>query len=78
MSFDTPDENKAFAEKFGFTFPLLCDTSRAMGLAYGATTDPKSEHADRIAYVIGPDGKITQVYAKVDARSFPQTLLPKL
>ncbi len=27
-SFDTPEENKAFAEKFDFPFPLLCDTKR--------------------------------------------------
>ena len=26
VSFDTPDENKKFAEKFHFDFPLLCDT----------------------------------------------------
>jgi len=39
-----------------------------MGLAYGATTASKAECANRIAYVIGPDGKISQAYV----------LLPKL
>jgi len=78
VSFDTPEENKAFAEKFHFPFKLLCDTSRQMGLVYGAADDAKSEYAKRIAYVIGPDGVVKQAFAKVDARTFPQTLLPTL
>jgi thioredoxin-dependent peroxiredoxin len=28
VSFDTPAENKAFAEKYHFNFPLICDTDR--------------------------------------------------
>lgn len=78
VSFDTPEENRAFAEKFNFPFKLLCDTSRQMGIAYGATDDAKAEYAKRIAYVIDPEGKVKQAYPKVDARSFPQTLLPTL
>lgn len=78
VSFDTPAENRAFAEKFNFPYPLLCDTTRQMGLAYGATDDPKAEYAKRIAYVVGPDGKVKQAFPKVEAKSFPQTLLPTL
>ena len=41
-SFDTVEAQAAFAKKFGFTFPLLADTERKLGLAYGATDDPKA------------------------------------
>lgn len=58
VSFDTQAENKAFHDKFEFGFPLLCDTTRAMGLAYGACTSADAKYADRISYIIGPDGTI--------------------
>ena len=70
-SFDSPSENKAFAEKFNFPFPLLCDTERKIGLAYGAADSKKDEYARRIAYVIDENGKIAQAHAKVDPASYP-------
>jgi peroxiredoxin Q/BCP len=59
-SFDTQAENRAFAEKHGFPFPLLCDTSRALGLAYRAAERADDAFARRVTYVIGPDGRIEQ------------------
>ena len=70
-SFDTPRENKAFAEKFDFPFPLLCDTERRIGLAYGACDSPKDEYARRIAYVIDEEGKIAQAHPKVEPATYP-------
>ena len=78
VSFDTPEENKAFAEKFDFNFPLLCDTDRALGVAYGAATDEKATHAARVGVVIGPDGKIKEWSAKVDAKAYPAQVLTRL
>ena len=60
ISFDTQAENKAFAEKFDYDFPLLCDIERKVGLAYKAAESPKDRYAKRYTYVIGPDGKIEQ------------------
>ena len=71
VSFDTLEENKAFAEKFDFNFPLLCDTNRAMGLAYGACDDASSACANRIGVVIGSDGNIQEYHSNVDAENFP-------
>jgi thioredoxin-dependent peroxiredoxin len=68
-SFDTEVENAAFARKFDFTFPLLCDTSRAVGLAYGACDVPDAGFSRRISYLIGPDGTIARAYPKVDPKS---------
>src|SRR4051794_11129187 len=69
VSFDTVAENAAFARKFGFEFPLLCDTKRDIGMAYGACASVTDKNAKRIAYVIGTDGKIEKVYSKVEAAS---------
>lgn len=78
VSFDTEAENKRFAEKFNFPFPLLCDTDRSIGTAYGAADSTKDEYARRIAYVIDEDGRIAQAHAKVDAASYPKTQLESL
>jgi peroxiredoxin Q/BCP len=71
-------DNAHFAEKFDFPFPLLCDTDRSIGLAYGAADSPKDEFAKRIAYVIDEKGRIAEAHPKVDARSYPKDQLTRL
>jgi peroxiredoxin Q/BCP len=78
VSFDTPEDNKAFAKKFNFPFPLLCDTDRQIGIAYGAAESPKDEYARRIAYVIDENGIIDQAHPKVDPASYPHEQLASL
>jgi len=78
VSFDTPAENAAFVKKFSFPFPLLCDVKREIGVAYGAAPDKNAKYAERISYVIGPDGKIEQAIGKVQAKSHPTELLGTL
>ncbi|RMH44808.1 MAG: peroxiredoxin [Deltaproteobacteria bacterium] len=75
VSFDTVDENRAFAEKFSFPFLLLCDTDRTIGLAYGAADAPDAGYAKRISYLIGPDGTIERVYESVDVNAHPAQVL---
>jgi len=77
-SFDTEAENAAFARKFNFDFPLLCDTTRELGLAYGACDDVSARTARRISYLIGPDGKLRRAYPKVSAASHPAEVLAEL
>jgi peroxiredoxin Q/BCP len=78
VSFDTPAENRAFAEKFSFNFPLLCDTDRKMGLAYGAADEGVAGNARRVGVVIGPDAKVKEWLPKVDARTYPQEVLKRI
>jgi peroxiredoxin Q/BCP len=78
VSFDTREENKAFADKFAFNFPLLCDTSREVGLAYGATDTLHAGNAKRVGVVIGPDGRIKEWLPKVDARAYPREVLERI
>lgn len=76
-SCDTAAENQAFRAKFTFPFPLLCDTDQKLAKAYGAAQEGKS-NAARVAVVIGPDGKVVKYWAKVDAKTFPETVLAEL
>lgn len=78
VSFDTVAENAAFAQKFHFPFPLLCDTTRSLGLAYGACHDREASRARRISYLIDEQGKILKVYDPVNARTHPDEVLAEL
>ena len=78
VSFDSREDNERFAKKFDFPFPLIGDTDRKIGLAYGAGSSPKDEYARRIAYVIDENGKIAQAHEKVDAKSYPREQLKTL
>jgi peroxiredoxin Q/BCP len=78
VSFDTAAENKAFAEKFAFNFPLLCDTERKMGVAYGAAASATAGNAQRVGVVIGADGKVVEWLPKVDAKTYPQDVLKRI
>ena len=78
VSFDTREENERFATKFDFPFPLIGDTDRKIGLAYGACDSAKDEYARRIAYVIDENGAIAQAHPKVDARNYPKEQLASL
>jgi len=72
------EENRAFAEKFDFNFPLLSDTSRTVGLAYGACDDAGAKHAKRVSYLIGPDGRVRKAYPNVDPATHPDEVLAGL
>jgi peroxiredoxin Q/BCP len=78
ISFDDQKANAAFEKKFGFGFPLLCDTTRAVGLAYGAADTQDAGSAKRISYLIGPDGRIRKAYPKVNAAAHPAEVLKDL
>ncbi len=65
ISFDSVEDNRAFAEKFDFPYRLLCDTERKVGLAYGAAESADAGYARRISYVIGEDGNVLFAYPKV-------------
>lgn len=75
ISFDTASDNATFARKHAFPFKLLSDTSRAMGVAYGAAADASVRAAKRISYLIGPDGRVVAVYPKVAPAGHPAEVL---
>lgn len=80
-SFDTPEENKAFADAQSFGFRLLSDTSRQVGQRYEVTRAPDDQYADlpkRIAYLIDPEGVIRASHEVTDVSGFAAQVLSDL
>lgn len=77
-SFDTPEANAAFAQKYGFSYSLLSDLDRSLAIAYGAADDATASTARRVGVIIGPDGRILQWYARVSSSNFPKEALDLL
>lgn len=78
VSFDTVEENRAFAEKHSFPYPLLCDTDRAVGLAYKACDSKVDPYPNRITYLIGTDGTIEQAIETKDPAAQAAEILAAL
>jgi peroxiredoxin Q/BCP len=77
-SFNTVEENAAFAAKQGLAFPLVCDTDHALALHYGACADLKARYPDRISVLIDELGKVARVYDSVDPRDHAARVLADL
>ncbi len=80
-SFDTVEDNRAFAEKHGFPFRLLADPDREAGRRYEtvrAPEEPAPEYAKRRTYVIDPEGIIRKSYRVRDISGHPEELLADL
>ena len=70
ISPDTPKAQAKFRAKYGLPFHLLCDTDHAVAEAYGVWAEKsmygkKYMGIERTTFVIGPDGAIRKVFAKV-------------
>jgi len=78
VSLDNETDNKAFAEKFNFPYPLLCDVNQEIALAYEAVKGPEDEYASRITYVIGEDGNILEAISQVDTKTHSGDLCSRL
>jgi peroxiredoxin Q/BCP len=78
ISFDTPEDNKAFAEQNAFPFRLLSDVDRSVGARYEtmrAPEDSSPENAKRRTYLIDPDGIIRKAYRVTDIPAHPGQVL---
>ena len=64
VSYDSPEDNRAFAEKYRLPFLLLSDRDRELASAVGAKAAllpvPK-----RVSYLVGADGTVLKSYPKV-------------
>ncbi len=75
ISFDSPEDNAAFARRHEFGFPLLSDTDHAVAIAYGACSGASARYPDRVSFLIDEHGKIERVYDQVDPRDHPARVL---
>ena len=80
-SFDTPEDNRTFAEAEQFGFRLLSDADKTVGKSYQVTRpdgDERASFALRIAYLLDPDGIIRKAYEVTDTGGFAQQVLGDL
>jgi peroxiredoxin Q/BCP len=80
-SFDTPEDNRAFAEKYAYAGRILSDMDRVAAEAYETARppdDPSATYAKRRTFVIDPDGVIRKVYAVKDIPEHPSAVLDDL
>ena len=77
VSFDTPEDQKAFKDKFDFPYDLLADTDKKMSIAYGAA-DPTSEKPKRISVLIDANGLVEKVFDPVVPAEHPDEVLASL
>jgi peroxiredoxin len=59
ISVNKPQANRAFAEKLGLTFPLLCDTEKKVARQYGVLSFLRV--ARRTTFVIDAAGVIRHI-----------------
>jgi peroxiredoxin Q/BCP len=74
-SYDSVDKNRAFAEKFGYPFKLLCDVDKTLGAAYDADDPADPGWPKRVSFLIGPDRRIVKVYDPVDTHTHAAQVL---
>jgi peroxiredoxin Q/BCP len=78
VSFDTPEDNRTFAEKNGFPFRLLSDVDRKVGEVYETKRAPEEQspgYAKRRTYLIDPEGRIARAYRVTDIPAHPAQVL---
>ena len=80
-SYDTPADNKAFADSQAFPFRLLADQDRSVAETYDVTKGPDEPYPDfpmRISYLIDPDGVIRRSYEVKDVDGHADEVLADL
>jgi len=84
VSVDTPEDNKAFAEKEHADFPMLSDPAKAVATAYGVLPPPNPDRpnapqfARRWTFYIGPDGTILAIDKTPGTQNAGENLVAKL
>ena len=83
VSPDTPAAQAKFKSKYALPFTLLADEEKAAAQAYGVWKEKnlygrKSMGIERTTFIIGPDGAIEKIYAKVKAQGHAAQVLENL
>ena len=80
-SVDTPQDNKAFAEKEHADFPILSDPDKKVANAYGVippNRPPEGQFAQRWTFYINPQGKIAAIDKDVKPATAGEAVVAKL
>lgn len=76
VSLDDEAAHQAFTSKFNLPFPLLSDVDGTIAKAYDVLGDYNgTPYAQRVTYIIGEDGKISQVYTTINTETHATDIL---
>ncbi len=80
VSMDSVASHKKFADKYGLQFPLLADTEKQLIEACGVWIEKsmygkKYMGISRSSFLIGSNGKVEQVWEKVNTKTHAQDVL---
>ncbi|MEM3675576.1 MAG: thioredoxin-dependent thiol peroxidase [Thermoplasmataceae archaeon] len=75
ISVDSVNSHKKFVEKYNLNFTLVSDNSKNIAQKYGVLGE---RTANRVTYIVAPDGKIVHVYPKVSPKEHAVEVLNKM
>lgn len=75
-STDSLEDNTAFAEKNGASFPILADPDKTLSAAYGVLSP--SGYAGRVTVYIDPNGVVQRIDRGVNPRTAGEDLVTAL
>ena len=76
VSVDDRESHEDFARKFKLNFPLLADPTKKITRAYGALAFYRM--ARRMTFIIDPEGKIRQIFRRVNPNSHVDEIVESL
>jgi len=74
VSLDSPESHRRFREKHNLNFPLLTDEGGRAAEALGVLRENR-EKANRVTFLLGPDGRIARVYPEVSPETHADEIL---
>lgn len=75
LSCDDMPSHEKFVKKYKLNFPLLVDSEHKIAEAFGVWN---GKNADRVTFIINPEGKITKVFPKVSPADHAEEILKYL
>ncbi len=74
VSLDSPESHRRFREKHNLNFPLLTDEGGRAAEALGVLRENR-EKANRVTFLLDPDGRIARVYPEVSPETHADEIL---
>jgi len=76
VSADSEESHAGFASRYKLNFTLLSDRGKSIVRAYGVESPFGT--AERVTYIIGPDGIIKYVFPRVNTKTHAADVLKKI
>jgi thioredoxin-dependent peroxiredoxin len=74
VSLDSPESHREFRAKYNLNFPLLTDEGGRASEALGVLRENRRT-ANRVTFLLDPDGKISRVYPEVSPETHADEIL---